>query len=262
MSAPTVRRRKHSVQLDGDFPDSDVSVVDAIAAVEPSPEDIEIAEAARVLTDPEKPGVDLQRVLSVLRKLDVTEPGQPVLLGLGGDVNVARVALQGMPERRTVSGQPVIHLGDAPSNPGEAFALAGFSDEWLDGLIRVLAEERAARLETVQAGDETVTGVSGMTRERAVHLLNEAENNARWLISGVSAWAAVTVAGSPHAGAAPSSSLALRRRSTMPASLPPNQNQMPGSVTAAAGPRNGRQEPDSAARSADRPTRLAADPRR
>lgn len=72
-------------------------------------------------------------------------PGAAVLLAIGG-TPTAPARLDGMPERRTVGGQPVLHLGDDPEHPGEAFAIGSVSDAWLDALIVVATEERDARL--------------------------------------------------------------------------------------------------------------------
>lgn len=73
-------------------------------------------------------------------------PGAAVLLSFSRTAPTVAQPVDGLPERRTASGKPVIHLGDDPRNDGEAFALGLMSDAYLDGLITVLMEERSARL--------------------------------------------------------------------------------------------------------------------
>jgi hypothetical protein len=78
-------------------------------------------------------------------------PGAAVLLSLSRTARTVAQPLDGLPERRTAGGKPVVHLGDDPRNDGEAFAVGGMSDAYLDGLIAVLMDERSARLKARDA---------------------------------------------------------------------------------------------------------------
>lgn len=131
-------------------------------------------ELAGVLTASEMPGTDdLRRLLAGLRGYNPRErgatmpnpvvresrpqpairepgpapvPGATVLLSFSRTGPTVVQPVDGLPERRTASGKPVIHLGDDPRSDGEAFAIGRMSDAYLDGLITVLMEERSARL--------------------------------------------------------------------------------------------------------------------
>jgi hypothetical protein len=83
-------------------------------------------------------------------------PGAAVLLSLSRTARTVAQPLDGLPERRTAGGKPVVHLGDDPCSDGEAFAVGGMSDAYLDGLIAVLMDERSARLKARDAATAPV----------------------------------------------------------------------------------------------------------
>lgn len=149
------------------------------ATLRPAPEPASPAdELAAVLDADEMPGADdLRRIVKGLRSYNphargatmpnpalresrplpalrepasapVTAPvpGAAFLLSFCRTGPTVVQPLDGLPERRTASGKPVIHLGDDPRNDGEAFAIGRMPDAYLDGLIAVLMEEKSERL--------------------------------------------------------------------------------------------------------------------
>jgi hypothetical protein len=72
-------------------------------------------------------------------------PGAAALISLGRGTWKG-APLDGLPERRTLGGRAVIHLGGDPRHPGEAWAIGGMSDAWLDALLAAVLDERGARL--------------------------------------------------------------------------------------------------------------------